>query len=109
MRSLAKIFPLLVVVLLSGCKPAPVVDSHPAPTPSVQDGSSFEQAIVITAQNEDEGVKAEYRWLREHFPGYREIHQYLMTQKGHYDRIDIMTVDGQSRSVYFDINSFFGK
>jgi len=112
MRSSGKIFSLLLIILLSGCKSTPKVDSTPASVSSVtaRDGSSFEQAIVINAKNEDEGIKAEHSWLREHYPGCRETLQALVPHQGRpYDRIDIVTAEGQSRSVYFDLSSFFGK
>ncbi len=79
-------------------------------THSGGDGSSFEQAVIVEAAHESEGIRAEYRWLSEHYPGYKRGPQHLRGANGRaYDQLDIVTAGGQHRSVYFDITSFFGK
>ena len=74
------------------------------------DGKSFATAIVIKEKTESAGVDAEYKWLAKHYPGYKLSGQYL---KGNgnkkYDKMDIVTADGQSITFYFDIDNFFGK
>jgi len=75
-----------------------------------QDGSSFERAIVIEASNELEGVPMEYRWLAEHFPGYRMQKQSLTNHDGRpYDILHFTDASGTERQIYFDISKFFGK
>lgn len=75
-----------------------------------QDGLSFETAIIITASNESEGVRAEYEWLEQQYPGYTATRQKLRSSDSiRYDIIEIETIDGQNLSIYFNINSFFGK
>ena len=75
------------------------------------DGSTIDQAVVIKgATDEETGVKAEYTWLRQKYPGYHRGGQSLMGKQGrHYDKIEFTTVDGHSLSTYFDITDFFGK
>jgi hypothetical protein len=72
-------------------------------------GSSIESAIVIEAKNEIEGVRAEYKWIRDHMPGWRAGNQNLLNEKGRvYDAIEVSR-GGESREVYFDITGWFGK
>ena len=75
------------------------------------DGSSIERAVVIkNAKNEVEGVDAEAKWVRKVHPGWRKGNQALMNKKGKsYDRIDYMTPDGETKTLYFEITDFFGK
>ena len=94
-----------VTMLLVACK-----HSSGNVTYSGGDGSSIENAVVVNAANEDQGVRAEYAWLQDHYAGYHGGNQFLRTDKGHsYDQLDIVTKEGQNRSVYFDITPFFGK
>ena len=74
------------------------------------DGSSFEQAVIISEVNgEVAGIKAEHVWLHKHYPDCRLTRQSLSEANGRaYDQMDIVTKDGQSHSVYFDITSFYG-
>ena len=100
---------MLTVMLLAGCASNvhPVVN-HPAA--AVRDGSSMDDAIVIDAADEQEGVRAEYRWIADHYPGYTRGSQALLSGGGHmYDAIDFTTASGEHRKVYFDITGFFGK
>lgn len=74
------------------------------------DGSNLERAIVITgAKGEEEGIKAEYDWLRAHYPVYRLLRQGLRSVNGRaYDQLDIRTPQGE-KPVFFEITSFYGK
>ncbi len=75
-----------------------------------QDGLSFDTAIIIKASHESEGVRAEYQWLEQHYPGYTATRQKLRSSDSvRYDIIEIETSEGQNISIYFNINSFFGK
>lgn len=74
------------------------------------EGSCFENAIVIEATNETDGVRAEYVWLAKHYPGYKTNKQSLLQNDGkYYDLLNITTASGEQKEFYFDINSFFGK
>ncbi len=75
-----------------------------------QDGSSYEKAIVINKKKSGEGIKAEYDWLKNNYPGYKLKSQSLQTQgKKIYDVLTIITANGKKKEVYFDITNFFGK
>ncbi|HEU4719121.1 MAG TPA: hypothetical protein VFU15_14855 [Bacteroidia bacterium] len=75
-----------------------------------QDGSSFDNAVVIYEKTEGKGVDAEYDWLKTHYPGYTVNRQSLVTHDGKpYDVLSITTADGEKKDVYFDISNFFGK
>lgn len=74
------------------------------------DGSSFERAIPIVAANSLEGVPMEYAYLRRHYPGWRRAKQELLRKDGRaYDRLTIVSPEGETRQIYFDITGFFGK
>jgi predicted Zn-dependent protease len=73
-----------------------------------RDGSTFEKAIIINKNTDKAGIDAEYEWLRQNYPGYKFNGQ-ILTQKNRvpYDIINIITADGQSKSIYFNISRFF--
>jgi len=74
------------------------------------DGSSYEQAIIINETHESPGTAAEYSWLSVHYPHYRTAGQALaFNEKKPYDIISVITHDGKTLSVYFDISKFYGK
>ena len=75
-----------------------------------KDGSSYNNAIIIKATNEGDGIDAEYKWLADHYPGYKTEGQSLNENgKTPYDVLHIKTNDGQRKDVFFDISSYFGK
>lgn len=77
---------------------------------TIADGSSFEKAIVIQEKSEMTGPAAEYKWIKEHYPGSKTKGQALMTHdKKPYDVLTVVTADGTEKKVYFDISKFFGK
>lgn len=74
------------------------------------DGSSCEKAVVVHAQNEQTGVPAEYEWLGRHYPGYHTKSQALIKCGDRpADELSIVTGDGKTISVFFDIADYFGK
>lgn len=74
------------------------------------DGSTFEEAIVISSTDESAGVRDEYKWLAKHYPNYQMENQTLLEHNGKaYDLLRFKTAEGQVREVYFDISAFFGK
>ncbi|GAB2177708.1 hypothetical protein [Dongia sp. agr-C8] len=95
---------ILLVLSLAAC-----AASDGAGTNTGGAGSSLESAIVIEAKNEIEGVRAEYRWIRDHMPGWRSGNQHLLNENGRvYDMIEVSR-GGETREVYFDITGWFGK
>ncbi len=74
------------------------------------DGSSFENAIIITETTEDKGVAAEYKWIKQNYPDATVRGQVCSGKnKKRYDIIDIITKLGEKKSIYFDITNFYGK
>lgn len=99
---------LISVFFLLACSPTKnLPEANPELTainPSLQNGLSFESAIVVNS------VKAEYEWLAENYPGYTLQMQALSQHKKKpYDVLFILTVSGAEKSIYFDISKFFGK
>lgn len=78
------------------------------PGESDVDGSN---CVLILAATEPEGLRAEGKWLHEHWPGWRRTRQSTGFGKGGavYDSLDVVTPDGASHSVCFDISSWYGK
>jgi len=110
-----KIVLIVFVAIMAACSSskhstsASNITAQTADIPSA-DGSSFEKAIVIQEKSETTGVSAEYKWLREHYPGYKSKGQSLMNHdKKPYDVLSIVTADGTDKKVYFDISNYFGK
>lgn len=120
-----KLLPLLIIIFFASCSSTKksqtgssatsVTSSSDVPVTSVEssaqkDGSNYEKAIVIKAKNETDGIAAEYKWLRENYPGHTLIKQSLHAEgKKHYDIMQIKTKEGNEKSIYFDITNFFGK
>ena len=74
------------------------------------DGSSYEQAVVINETHEGPGSQAEYAWLKMKYPHYQNMGQaFIYNEKTPYDVISIVTKNGKSLSVYFNIEKFYGK
>ena len=74
------------------------------------DGSTRETAIVISAANEKEGVGAEYAWLKDNLPGAK-LEKTGLSDDGAkiYDTMVVALPNGEQRTIYFDITSYFGK
>ncbi|MBD0427024.1 hypothetical protein [Aquisalinus flavus] len=97
------------VTPMQGQAPAPVDLRGPARTaaPS-QDGCA--QVVPIFAETTQDGISKENAYLRTRFPGARKTDQY-MTYCGStpVDVVTLVTEDGYTEEVWFDISSFFGK
>jgi hypothetical protein len=108
---------LLLSAALAACQtppaapPAPAVQAPPGIVYAGSDGSSQANAVVIQTELKGvAGVRSEYVWLSQRYPGFKRKLQALIHKDGrHYDRLDITTADGRELSVWFDITSFFGK
>lgn len=78
-------------------------------------GSSISEAIIILqAQDEQEGVQAEYIYLSEKIGkknvDWELISQSLLSHNGRfYDKLNIKLPNGSEKDFYFDISDFFGK
>ena len=81
---------------------------------SKKDGESIEDAIIINATEDFQGIILEYAYLRRRF-GTQDFDwelkkQSLIEQNNKaYDRMDLILKDGAKRSIFFDISSFFNK
>jgi hypothetical protein len=77
---------------------------------AIQDGSSFEKAIIIHENTESKGIKSEYYWLSVHYPGYKvKLQAISQHNKKPFDILTVFTNDGKEISIYFDISNFYGK
>jgi hypothetical protein len=74
------------------------------------DGRSADSAIIIRgAADSMEGISAEYEWLEREYPGATMRMQSLRPEgDGMYDVLEIVTEDGASHEIWFDISDFFG-
>ncbi|MHB8391965.1 MAG: hypothetical protein ACYDBH_20710 [Acidobacteriaceae bacterium] len=96
----------------------PIPEFSTLPTvadPVVHGGTSFDDAIIDMADNEDDGVKSEYAYLQFHdcAPGVSwktQMQSLLNHGKKVYDRLDtICPKSNEKRAFYFDITNYFGK
>lgn len=119
MKALAKIGrTILLVTLLADAAradPMPAPAMLPTPEPHIRfeggDGSSCRRAVVIArARHETEGVRAERWWVFTKQAGSRIVSQDLSQEDGRqFETIGILTAEGSSKAICFDITSFFGK
>ena len=73
------------------------------------DGSSIQNAIIISECSNLEGVDQEYIEIRKRFGDYQLIQQTLLDVEDRmYDKLDL-DINGRIIEVYFDITEFFGK
>lgn len=83
-------------------------------TQGEKSGESIEEAIILDAKNEDEGVSKEYEYVESKFGVYgvdwQRGSQSLMEVDGKtYDEISLDFPDGSSKKIYFDITSWYGR
>ena len=72
------------------------------------DGSSFEQAVVLVGATLLSGPRAEHDFIKRNYVGYEFRKQSLKQQNGRtYDALEFMTVDGEIKTIYFDISGYF--
>ena len=97
---------LVFAVVLSGCI---------EPEPTGPDGESFAAAIVIQADNEDDGVAMEYNWLYDNGcegkGGVVEMEMQELQEQDEqlFDLLHTSCANGETVIYYFNIDSFFGK
>jgi hypothetical protein len=110
-------FPLAVTFLVgvATADPIPAPPMLPTPEPHIQfgggDGADCGRAVVIAgARHESEGVRAERWWVYSKNPGSRiTSHSVSQNDGKDLETIQILTADGASRAICFDITSFFGR
>ena len=74
------------------------------------DGSSFENAIIISECNNLEGIDYEYLEVRKRFGNYKLIRQSLLKHNNRmFDMLELKLENGREIKLYFDITEFFGK
>jgi len=74
------------------------------------DGSSFENAIIISDCEHMQGIEQEYIEVRKRFGNYSLIRQNLMEYNQRtIDKLELRLENDQQIEVYFDITEFFGK
>jgi hypothetical protein len=75
------------------------------------DGADCARAVVIAgAHHEREGIRAERWWIYSKNPGSRIASQEVSKKYGKdFETIQLLTADGASRAICFDITSFFGQ
>ncbi len=99
-------------IALAGPMPAPPV--LPTPVPSVGfsggDGSSCRAAVVVKAEREQEGIRAERWWVFTKNPGAMVESQSMSNDGGKdLETFTLLLPDGSRKTVCFDISSFVGK
>ena len=96
-----RIFATILAILLAGCQ-STSVDRGGAQADN-RDGLSADTAVKVSS------VPAERAWIERHYPGATIESQSLLMKAGPMDRIEIKLTTGETRHIYFDISSFFGK
>ena len=115
MRATRAMFVFAVLAASAAADPMPAPPNLPTPEPHIRfeggDGSRCDHAVVISgAAHEKEGVRAERWWVFTKEAGARIVRQTLSEARGrNFDTIDILTANGGSKAICFDITSFFGK
>lgn len=78
------------------------------------DGSTYEDAVVVNAKSTSEGVPAEHRYISKIFGrpdgDWTLVRQsFCMRGEKYYDVLTVRLVNGEEKSIFFDITAFFGK
>lgn len=76
---------------------------------SVNDGLSYEKAVILNENNSHKGVSAEYKWLKQNYSGYSILDEKIsFFDNKPYDIFTIKTKEGEEKNIYFNISAFFG-
>lgn len=104
---------LVMMLLLAGCATGSGAGGGAPSAVKYEggDGLSCETRVLVRgAANDQDGVAAEYEWLRRKYPGYTAKGQTLMECDKHpTDQLAITTAEGRELTIHFDISDFFGK
>jgi hypothetical protein len=96
-----RIFATILAILLAGCQSTSV--ERGGGQAESRDGLSADTAVKVSS------VPAERAWIERHYPGAMIESQSLLMGASPMDRIEIKLATGETRHIYFDISSFFGK
>ena len=118
-------FVFLAFGFLCSCKPA-AQQTKVNPSASSQDGLSIENAVVIKANSDAEGVSLEWEWINSHYPdrvssvrkpikiddddeivSFAHLTQFINNKV--YSIHYISLPDGSDRAIYFDMTDCFYK
>ena len=106
---------IIIILQLAACSPHRQImkndfsNANDTISRGKQDGLSYNTAVIIKEKSESLGVKAEYAWIKEHYPNYRVKKQALVEQnKRPYDIIIITLSNETDVDLYFDISNFYG-
>jgi hypothetical protein len=102
---------------LAGCStagnPSPGRRERPpaaASAPVVEEGASFDAAVLVEAGDEKSGVARENEWIFRHYGRFRKKTVALASlQERRFDVITVELSDHTEKTLYFDITAFFGK
>jgi hypothetical protein len=73
------------------------------------DGTSADQAVIVIADTEDEGIDLEHHWTFDHYGRFRKVRGGLAAADGkHFDVITVELADHTEKTIYFDITAFYG-
>jgi hypothetical protein len=106
-----------VLIAVAGCRssspaaPAPSRTPTPAPSASLAaEGESLEAAVLVPADNEEDGIAYENDWIWRHHGRFRRRSGGLASQAGRrYDVITVELSDHTQRKLFFDITDFYGR
>ena len=101
---------IFVTVACNSSHHATVAENNQTHTIGIHDGLSFQSAIIITETSESMGIKAEYQWVRENYPGSKQkLQSLIFYDKKPFDVLTIITSAEKELKIYFDISGFYGK
>ncbi len=97
------------MLMLIACRSG--VAGDPPAAAAAEAGATPATAIEINAGSSAKGVPAEYAWIERNLPNAKiEKQALVLGDDGKaYDRFDVVLASGETRTVYFDISSFFGR
>ena len=88
-------------LLLAACQSAAV--NHRDASGAKGDGLTTKTAIKVSS------IPEEQAWVSRNYPGAKIESQSLLKGPPPMDLIEIQLPTGETRRIYFDISSFFGK
>jgi hypothetical protein len=96
-----------LALLLAACDTVPTRSE--GMSANAFDGLTAETAVRLHEKNEAAGIAAEKDWIRKNYPDAKIKSQSLLMGPRAMDLIKLELPSGESRDIYFDISSFFGK
>ena len=101
---------LSVVLGIAACQSTQKVESGTTISGvafSENDGLTMETAVVVSgAKHSQEGIRAQYDWVDQHFPGATVESVSLVGGDGIYDVYSLKLPSGKTRKLYFNITSY---